>query len=94
MEEKEIHILKKLAAFQRDFQGEILVDQAIRLMYATDASAYREVPLAVTYPKNDDDLKKLILFARENQTSLIPRTAGTSLAGQRSEEHTSELQSH
>ena len=82
MEEKEIHILKKLAAFQRDFQGEILVDQAIRLMYATDASAYREVPLAVTYPKNDDDLKKLILFARENQTSLIPRTAGTSLAGQ------------
>ncbi len=77
-----MRILEKLTVFQRDFQGEILADDAIRLMYATDASAYREVPLAVTYPKNNDDLKKLILFARENHTSLIPRTAGTSLAGQ------------
>ncbi len=79
---KEEQILRKLAAFQQDFEGEILADDAIRLMYATDASAYREVPLAVTYPKNDNDLKKLILFAGENNTSLIPRTAGTSLAGQ------------
>jgi FAD/FMN-containing dehydrogenase/Fe-S oxidoreductase len=79
---KEEQILRKLAAFQMDFEGEILADDAIRLMYATDASAYREIPLAVTYPKNNSDLKKLILFARENHTSLIPRTAGTSLAGQ------------
>ncbi len=43
---------------------------------------YREIPLAVAYPKNVDDLKLLINFARENETSLIPRTAGTSLAGQ------------
>ncbi len=82
MKRKETTILQNLSALQRDFQGEILTDETIRLMYATDASAYREVPLAVTYPKNDDDLKKLILFARENHTSLIPRTAGTSLAGQ------------
>ncbi len=82
MGEKEELILRKLAAFQMDFEGEILADEAIRLMYATDASAYREIPLAVTYPKNNSDLKKLILFARENHTSLIPRTAGTSLAGQ------------
>ncbi len=74
--------MRKLAAFQMDFDGEILADHAIRLMYATDASAYRELPLAVTYPKNNSDLKKLILFAKENHTSLIPRTAGTSLAGQ------------
>ncbi len=82
MKQEETAILQNLSALQRDFQGEILADKAIRLMYATDASAYREIPLAVTYPKNDDDLKKLILFARENHTSLIPRTAGTSLAGQ------------
>ncbi len=82
MKEKKINILEKLASLEHIFEGEILTDEAIRLMYATDASAYREVPLAVSYPKNDDDLKKLILFARENHTSLIPRTAGTSLAGQ------------
>ena len=82
MKRKETALLQKLTSLQCDFQGEILTGEAIRLMYATDASAYREVPLAVTYPKNDNDLKKLILFARENHTSLIPRTAGTSLAGQ------------
>jgi len=82
MKQGETVILQSLSDLQRDFQGEILADEAIRLMYATDASAYREVPLAVCYPKDDNDLKKLILFAHENHTSLIPRTAGTSLAGQ------------
>jgi len=46
------------------------------------ASVYRELPLAVAYPKTKDDLKKLINFATQNNSSLIPRTAGTSLAGQ------------
>ena len=76
-----MRILEKLTVFQRDFQGEILADDAIRLMYATDASAYREVPLAVTYPKNNDDLKKLILFARENHTRLSREPQGHPLPG-------------
>jgi FAD/FMN-containing dehydrogenase len=54
----------------------------MRQLYATDASAYQEKPLAVAIPKSVEDLKKLILFAKTNHTSLIPRTAGTSLAGQ------------
>src|SRR5580704_15971247 len=54
----------------------------MRTLYATDASAYREMPLAVAVPKNGEDLKKLITFAHTEKTSLIPRTAGTSLAGQ------------
>lgn len=65
-----------------DFEGEILTDEVSRKIYATDASAYREIPQAVAFPKNKNDLKKLILFAAKNKTSLIPRTAGTSLAGQ------------
>ncbi len=65
-----------------DFEGEIFTDDISRKIYATDASAYREIPQAVAYPKNKEDLKKLIHFARQNNTSLIPRTAGTSLAGQ------------
>jgi len=56
--------------------------QAMRLAYSTDASVYQELPAAVAIPHGRDDLKTLIAFAkRENQT-LIPRTAGTSLAGQ------------
>src|SRR4029077_4909288 len=63
-------------------EGELYTDETTRILYATDASAYREMPQAVAVPKSVNDLKKLISFARENQTSLIPRTAGTSLAGQ------------
>ena len=64
------------------FQGELYWDDTMRKLYATDASAYREMPLAVALPKNSEDIKLLIAFANEHQTSLIPRTAGTSLAGQ------------
>ncbi|MBU1719344.1 MAG: FAD-binding protein, partial [Bacteroidetes bacterium] len=48
----------------------------------TDASAYREIPIAVTRPLNVEDIRKLVKFAGENKIPLIPRTAGTSLAGQ------------
>ncbi len=54
----------------------------MRTLYATDASVYREMPQAVAMPKTEGDICKLVRFAREHGTSLIPRTAGTSLAGQ------------
>ena len=65
-----------------EIEGELYTDETMRILYATDASAYREMPLAVAIPACVADIKKLIAFARANQTSLIPRTAGTSLAGQ------------
>jgi FAD/FMN-containing dehydrogenase len=71
--------LKRLA---QTLDGELFFDITMRTLYATDASAYREMPLAVAIPKTIDDLKKLIVFANNNHTSIIPRTAGTSLAGQ------------
>ncbi|GAA4231412.1 FAD-binding and (Fe-S)-binding domain-containing protein [Postechiella marina] len=71
-----------LQELKAKLSGELFFDDLIKSIYATDASVYRMLPLAVAYPKNNDDLKLLIAFARVNQTSLIPRTAGTSLAGQ------------
>lgn len=71
-----------LQLLAKNFKGELYTDISSRLQYATDASAYREIPLAVALPKERNDLKLLIAFAKENNTSLIPRTAGTSLAGQ------------
>lgn len=68
--------------FSESFEGEFHRDKSTRLIYATDASAYKVLPLAVAYPKNDADIKKLILFANKEKLSLIPRAAGTSLAGQ------------
>lgn len=69
-------------ALQNQLEGELFTDIAVKLMYSTDASVYREIPLGVALPKNNDDIKKIIAFACENKISLIPRTAGTSLAGQ------------
>ncbi|MCD4725393.1 MAG: FAD-binding oxidoreductase, partial [Bacteroidales bacterium] len=73
---------KDIEELRERLKGEVLDDQSSLLQYATDASAYREVPLLVTRPKNGDDIRELISFAREHRLPLIPRTAGTSLAGQ------------
>jgi len=62
--------------------GELFFDELHKTIYATDASVYRKMPLAVAYPKTKNDIKQLIKFATKNYTHLIPRTAGTSLAGQ------------
>src|SRR4029078_4115087 len=73
---------EKLQQLQRQIEGDLFYDITMRTLYATDASAYREMPLAVAIPKTIEDIKLLIEFARKEKTSLIPRTAGTSLAGQ------------
>ena len=61
---------------------QILTDRVHRLAYATDASAYREVPEGVAYAGSVRDIQELVAEARRRGTCLIPRTAGTSLAGQ------------
>lgn len=73
---------EKLETLGSSLEGEFYTDKTMRTLYATDASAYREMPLAVAIPKTLNDLKTLIAFAHKEKTSLIPRTAGTSLAGQ------------
>jgi len=71
-----------LTQLKNNLSGELHHDHLLKVLYATDASVYRELPLAVALPKNNQDLKTLIQYATENNTSLIPRAAGTSLAGQ------------
>ena len=78
MEVKEKH----LTELSDQLEGELVWDKIHKMLYATDASVYKMLPLAVAYPKNTKDLQSLIRFASEHKTSLIPRTAGTSLAGQ------------
>ena len=60
----------------------LYTDSLHRIVYATDASAYREIPEAVTFPENEQDIVCLIKTARERNTHLIPRAGGTSIAGQ------------
>ena len=50
----------QLQQLARELEGELYFDETMRTLYATDASAYREMPLAVAVPKTVDDIKKLI----------------------------------
>lgn len=63
-------------------KGELYTDLEHKVIYSTDASAYRETPLGVAYPKDEEDVVTLVKYAVANRINLIPRTAGTSLAGQ------------
>ena len=71
-----------LSSLATRLTGELYFDRTMRTLYATDASEYQEVPLAVALPKTEADLRELIAFANQRGIGLIPRTAGTSLAGQ------------
>jgi len=72
----------KLETLANSIEGTFHTDHTLRTLYATDASAYREMPLAVAIPNTKEDIRKIIAFARENKVGIVPRAAGTSLAGQ------------
>lgn len=63
-------------------KGELHTDLTYRTIYATDASSYREMPTAVAIAQDESDIVELIKFCKNNRISIIPRGAGTSLAGQ------------
>ncbi|MEO1010796.1 MAG: FAD-linked oxidase C-terminal domain-containing protein [Bacteroidota bacterium] len=67
---------------QKELQGELYTDKLTTTLYSTDASVYRKIPGAVAFPKTVGDIQRLVSFAKKNNLGLIPRTAGTSLAGQ------------
>lgn len=63
-------------------KGELETDSLHQIIYATDASAYREMPLGVVYPRDEGDVVEVVRYAKERHLNLIPRAGGTSLAGQ------------
>jgi FAD/FMN-containing dehydrogenase/Fe-S oxidoreductase len=71
-----IHDLGKL------IDGEVRTDRASRILYSTDASIYQIEPLGVVFPRSSDDLIGVVEFAYKHNIPIIPRGAGTSLAGQ------------
>lgn len=62
--------------------GDLQTDEGHRILYSTDASVYRERPLAVVFPRSTADIVACVRFAGKHQVPLTPRAGGTSLAGQ------------
>ena len=75
-----------LADFFHDLRprvsGDLRTDQVSRLLYSTDASIYQVMPHGVLLPHNAEDLQAAVELAAKYQVPLLPRTAGSSLAGQ------------
>jgi FAD/FMN-containing dehydrogenase/Fe-S oxidoreductase len=63
-------------------RGQVRFDNGTRALYATDGSNYRQVPIGVVLPKDNDDVLATIAICREHQAPLLCRGGGTSLAGQ------------
>jgi len=62
--------------------GEVRFDRASRLMYSTDASIYEIEPIGVVIPRTHEDVFATMEIARDFKVPVLPRGAGTSLAGQ------------
>ena len=67
---------------QKRFSGDIRLDSASRILYSTDASIYQMEPLGVVFPKTQEDLQAAVELAAQHSIPMLPRGAGTSLAGQ------------
>ncbi len=72
----------ELARLAELLKGSLAFDDLSKRIYATDASIYREIPIAIAHPQDEEDLVVLTQFANNQKIPLIPRASGTSLAGQ------------
>ena len=70
------------AALRSNLSGEVRFDRGSRALYATDGSSYRQVPIGVVLPRDNDDIIAAVSICREHGAPLLCRGAGTSLAGQ------------
>jgi FAD/FMN-containing dehydrogenase/Fe-S oxidoreductase len=62
--------------------GEVRFDSYTRNLYATDASAYQQLPIGVVAPTSTADVQAVMEYCADNGIPVLPRGGGTSLAGQ------------
>ena len=67
---------------KRTIKGEVRFDQGSRALYATDGSNYRQIPIGLVVPRDDEDVIATVKACRQYGAPVLPRGAGTSLAGQ------------
>jgi FAD/FMN-containing dehydrogenase/Fe-S oxidoreductase len=69
-------------ALKRDVRGEVRFDLGSRALYATDGSNYRQIPIGLVVPLDAADVVAAVGVCRRYGAPVLPRGAGTSLAGQ------------
>jgi FAD/FMN-containing dehydrogenase/Fe-S oxidoreductase len=69
-------------ALRRVVGGEVRFDKYSRQLFARDASMYAIEPIGVVFPRDADDVVAVVQTAAQFGVPVLPRGAGTSLAGQ------------
>ena len=67
---------------KRNIRGDVRFDSGSRALYAADASNYRQLPIGVVFPRDAADVEAALAACRATGAAVLPRGAGTSLAGQ------------
>lgn len=74
---------RDLAADLREtISGDVRFDEYAQVLYATDGSIYQARPAGVVYPRNIADVRAAVNTAVTHEIPVLPRGAGSSLAGQ------------
>ena len=74
--------ISRLDALGINLDGDLKHDKITTTIYSTDASVYKEEPVAVVWQKGVSDIRKIIEFGAKEKCSITIRAGGTSLAGQ------------
>ncbi len=67
---------------KRVVKGEVRFDRGSRALYSSDGSNYRQIPIGLVVPRDDSDVIATVAACRKFGAPVLPRGAGTSLAGQ------------
>jgi FAD/FMN-containing dehydrogenase/Fe-S oxidoreductase len=67
---------------QKTVKGEVRFDRGSRALYASDASNYRQIPIGLVIPRDNDDVIATVAACKKYGAPVLPRGGGTSLAGQ------------
>ena len=70
------------AALAAEVSGEVSFDGYTRHLYSRDASMYAIEPIGVVFPRDADDVAAVVSVSAAAGVPVLPRGAGTSLAGQ------------
>jgi FAD/FMN-containing dehydrogenase/Fe-S oxidoreductase len=79
---RELESLLKKSLRGPDASDLVRFDLGSRALYAADASNYRQLPIGVIFPRDAADVETALAACRATGAAVLPRGAGTSLAGQ------------
>lgn len=78
----DVNVTQLQKKLERVVRGEVRFDDTSRALYASDGSNYRQVPIGVVIPCDEDDVSAAMAACHEHHAPVLPRGAGTSLCGQ------------